>query len=71
MPLQTLPGATGYLYKRVSSMDNRAIGKLTDTNHLYSLHSSRPADYDKKIISTLSCGSPSKVPVIKPRRTSP
>lgn len=50
MALQQLQGATGYMYKRVSSMDNRAIGKLTDTNHLYSIHSSRPADYDKKII---------------------
>jgi hypothetical protein len=32
-------------------MDKRAVGKLTDTNHLESFHSSEPADYDKKIIS--------------------
>jgi hypothetical protein len=29
-------------------MDKRAVGKLTDTNHLESFHSSEPADYDKK-----------------------
>jgi hypothetical protein len=32
-------------------MDKRAIGKLTDTNHLESFHTTEPADYDKKIIS--------------------
>src|SRR6188768_4499941 len=51
MAYQTLPGATGFLYARVSSMDKRAVGKLTDTNHLESFHSQEPADYDKKIIS--------------------
>lgn len=51
MAIQTLPGLTGFMYKRVSSMDKRAVGKLTDANHLESFHSSEPADYDKKIIS--------------------
>lgn len=51
MAIQTLPGATGFLYSRVSSMDKRALGKLTDANHLESFHSTEPADYDKKIIS--------------------
>lgn len=51
MALQTLPGATGFMYARVASMDKRAVGKLTDANHLESFHSTDPADYDKKIIS--------------------
>lgn len=51
MAFQTVPGFTGYAYARVSSMDKRAIGKLTDSNHLESLHNDAPADYDKKIIS--------------------
>ena len=49
--LQTIPGLTGYQYARISSMDKRAIGKLTDTNHLFSLqHGMEPALYDKRII---------------------
>lgn len=51
MALQTIPGLNGYLAKRVSSLDKRAIGKFTDANHLGSLHLEEPADYDKKIIS--------------------
>jgi hypothetical protein len=51
MALQTIPGFTGFTYARVASMDKRAIGKLTDTNHLESFHTTDPADYDKKIIS--------------------
>lgn len=52
MSLQTIPGLTGLTYARISSMDKRAIGKLTDSNHLESLqHDSEPQDYDKKIIS--------------------
>ena len=51
MSLQTIPGLTGFTYARVSSMDKRAIGKLTDSNHLESFHNTEPADYDKKIIS--------------------
>jgi hypothetical protein len=45
------PGFVGYEATRVSSFDNRAIGKLTDTNHLQSLHMMEPSDYDKKIIT--------------------
>lgn len=48
---RTIPGLTGFTYARVSSMDKRAIGKLTDSNHLESFHTTEPADYDKKIIS--------------------
>jgi hypothetical protein len=51
MAIQTIPGLTGFTYARVASMDKRAIGKLTDSNHLESMHSVEPADYDKKIIS--------------------
>jgi hypothetical protein len=51
MALQTIPGFTGFSYARIASMDKRAIGKLTDTNHLESFHTTDPADYDKKIIS--------------------
>lgn len=51
MAIQTIPGLTGFTYGRVASMDKRAVGKLTDTNHLESFHSTEPADYDKKIIS--------------------
>jgi hypothetical protein len=51
MALQTIPGFTGFAYARVASMDKRAVGKLTDTNHLESFHTTEPADYDKKIIS--------------------
>ena len=48
MAIQTIPGLTGFTYARVASMDKRAVGKLTDSNHLESFHSSEPADYDKK-----------------------
>lgn len=51
MAQQTLPGFTGLRYGRVSSMDKRFIGKLTDSNHLESFHTNAPSDYDKKIIS--------------------
>lgn len=51
MTLVKIPGFVGYKAARVSSFDGRAIGKLTDTNHLYSLRSMAPSDYDKKIIS--------------------
>lgn len=51
MAIQQLPGQTGFLYARIASMDKRAMGKLTDANHLESLHTEEPADYDKKVIS--------------------
>lgn len=51
MPLNTVPGYTGYAATRFSSFDGRAIGKFTDSNHLASLMTEEPADYDKKIIS--------------------
>lgn len=51
MAIQTIPGLTGFTYARYSSLDKRAVGKLTDSNHLESLHTTDPADYDKKIIS--------------------
>ena len=52
MALQTIPGNTaGYIATRYSSMNKRALGKLTDANHISQLHMSEPADYDKKIIS--------------------
>lgn len=51
MSLQTIPGFTGLQYARISSMDGRAVGKLTDSNHIESFHTNAPSDYDKKIIS--------------------
>lgn len=51
MALQTIPGYTGFAATRVSSLDKRAIGKFTDSNHLESLHMTDPADYDKKILT--------------------
>ena len=51
MAIRTIPGLTGFTYARVASMDKRAVGKLTDSNHLESFHATEPADYDKKIIS--------------------
>lgn len=51
MALQTIPGQNGYIARRISSMDKRAIGKFTDSNHLESLHVSEPAKYDKAVIS--------------------
>lgn len=51
MALNRIPGFTGYQYARFSSSNRRAIGKFTDTNHLMTLTTSSPADYDKKIIS--------------------
>lgn len=49
----SLPGhGTGIVAKRISSMNERAIGKLTDTNHLSALGKNvAPAKYDKDIIS--------------------
>jgi hypothetical protein len=50
--LQQIPGFdTGYMSRRVSSMNKTAIGKLTDSNHLSMLHMTEPAEYDKKIIT--------------------
>lgn len=52
MALQTIPGQySGYIASRYSSMNKRAIGKLTDSNHIASLNSVSPALYDKMIIS--------------------
>lgn len=52
MALQQIPGqSSGYIATRYSSMNKRSLGKLTDSNHIASLHSTTPADYDKKIIS--------------------
>src|SRR6478609_5037612 len=51
MAIQTIPGLTGFTYARIASMDKRAVGKFTDSNHLESFHATDPADYDKKIIS--------------------
>lgn len=51
MALQQIPGFTGLQYGRISSMDGRVVGKLTDANHLESFHTSAPSEYDKKVIS--------------------
>src|SRR6266542_1047921 len=57
MALATIPGLTGLKYARVSSMDKRAIGKFTDSNHLESFHTMAPDQYDKKIISVYTQSS--------------
>jgi len=62
MAIQTIPGLTGFTYARVASMDKRAVGKLTDSNHLESFHSTEPADYDKKIISLYTFVLPQTLP---------
>lgn len=53
MALNQLPGVQiGYTAKRYSSMNERAIGKLTDTNHISALtHNREPAKYDKDLIT--------------------
>lgn len=51
MALQIAPGFPGLYAGRISQMDNRTIGKFTDSNHLESFHRMYPAEYDKKIIS--------------------
>lgn len=51
MPIQTIPGATGFTYAKISTNNERALGKLTASNHLENFRNSEPADYDKKIIS--------------------
>lgn len=50
MALIKRPGMMGYDYGLVSSMDNRSLGKFTDTNHLLSLQMEKPAEYDKAMI---------------------
>lgn len=51
MALQQIPGFTGVMAVKASSMDKRAIGKFTDSNHIGALHLEEPAMYDKKYIS--------------------
>lgn len=51
MAVQQVPGFTGFIATKISSLNKEAIGKLTDSNHLSSLWMSEPQDYDKKIIS--------------------
>src|SRR5690606_6077050 len=45
-----VPGQTGFLYHRVSSFDERVLGKFTDSNHLSAIQGSGPAPYDKQTI---------------------
>lgn len=53
MALKNLPGqSVGYFAKRVSTNDGRALGTLTDSNHLRNiLRSDKPARYDKEVIN--------------------
>lgn len=51
MPTLNTPGFTGFQYGRFSSNNKRAIGKMTDSNHLHTLSELAPAKYDKDIIS--------------------
>lgn len=58
MAIQQIPGySSGFLTSRYSSMNKRALGKLTDSNHLSMIHLTNPADYDKKIISLFTQSS--------------
>lgn len=50
MALQSIAGLPGFAYGMISSMNDRAIGKFTDSNHLQSLWDDAPSSYDKKII---------------------
>lgn len=54
MALSTIPGTIGFVAKRASSLDGRAVGKFTDSNHLSILRTQQPQEYDKKIISLYS-----------------
>lgn len=50
MALNTIPGQQGYMAASYSSMNGRAIGKFTDSNHLSTLQIEEPSKYDKGII---------------------
>lgn len=51
MALPKLPGQTGYLAKTYSSLDGRAIAKLTAENHISQLlHLDSPTPYDRGIV---------------------
>lgn len=51
MALQQIPGFTGFVAEYRSSLDPKVIGKFTDSNHLGTLFTERPSDYDKKLIT--------------------
>lgn len=57
MALVQRPGMVGFDYGLISSMDNRSIGKFTDSNHLYSLQNQYPAEYDKAVIEIFTQSS--------------
>ena len=46
-----VPGQQGFLTHRISSFDERVLGKFTDTNHLNAIQGTSPAKYDKETIS--------------------
>lgn len=51
MALTTVPGQVGYKAHRISSLDKRTFGKLTDTNHMWALAGpDAPAMYDRGVI---------------------
>lgn len=56
MALQQLPGLqSGFTAKRYSSLNERAIGKLTDMNHISQVtRHQEPAKYDKDVITLYS-----------------
>ena len=58
MSLKVLPGTVGYVASTVSSKDKKAIAKLTQANHIYSLTQGYTTPYDKTIIDIWSKTTP-------------
>lgn len=48
--MKPIPGTVGYVASRVSSQDKKAIAKLTQANHLYSLTQGYTTAYDRTIV---------------------
>lgn len=46
-----VPGYSGHVVQRHSSMNEQVIGKFTDSNHLSMIQNSKPTPYDKDVIS--------------------
>lgn len=52
--IQVAPGREQFVLSQTSSFYDKAIGKFTDSNSLFSLYESNPAKYDKQIVSLFS-----------------
>lgn len=52
--MKVLPGTIGYVATQVSSRDKKAIAKLTQANHIYSLTQGYTTPYDKTVVDIWS-----------------